>query len=57
MSQVKVMSLLCTGSHLGSKQGEAMLNHDHTGLVRGNSAGVARPPGHKHLAVAARNGV
>ena len=44
MSRTKTVLLLCTGNSCRSQMGEAILNNDLTGLVRGISAGTRPQP-------------
>lgn len=44
MSQLKTVLVLCTGNSCRSQMGEAILNHELAGLVRGISAGTAPQP-------------
>lgn len=44
MSQLKTVLVLCTGNSCRSQMGEAILNHDLAGLVRGISAGTSPQP-------------
>lgn len=44
MSQLKTVLVLCTGNSCRSQMGEAILNHDLAGLVRGISAGTRPQP-------------
>ncbi len=44
MSQLKTVLVLCTGNSCRSQMGEAILNHDLAGLVRGISAGTQPQP-------------
>lgn len=44
MSRTKTVLLLCTGNSCRSQMGEAILNHDLAGLVRGISAGTRPQP-------------
>lgn len=44
MSQLKTVLVLCTGNSCRSQMGEAILNHDLAGLVRGISAGTDPQP-------------
>lgn len=44
MSQPKTVLVLCTGNSCRSQMGEAILNHDLAGLVRGISAGTSPQP-------------
>jgi arsenate reductase (thioredoxin) len=44
MSKLKTVLVLCTGNSCRSQMGEAILNHDLAGLVRGLSAGTRPQP-------------
>lgn len=44
MSNLKTVLVLCTGNSCRSQMGEAILNHDLVGLVRGISAGTNPEP-------------
>lgn len=44
MRQPKTVLVLCTGNSCRSQMGEAILNHDLAGLVRGISAGTRPQP-------------
>ena len=44
MSTLKTVLVLCTGNSCRSQMGEAILNHDLAGLVRGISAGTRPQP-------------
>ena len=44
MTTPKTVLVLCTGNSCRSQMGEAILNHDLAGLVRGISAGTAPQP-------------
>ncbi len=44
MSKPKTVLVLCTGNSCRSQMGEAILNHDLAGLVRGLSAGTLPQP-------------
>ncbi len=44
MSNPKTVLVLCTGNSCRSQMGEAILNHDLAGLVRGISAGTKPQP-------------
>nr|MBL8411173.1 arsenate reductase ArsC [Dechloromonas sp.] len=44
MSNLKTVLVLCTGNSCRSQMGEAILNHDLAGLVRGISAGTSPQP-------------
>jgi len=44
MSNLKAVLVLCTGNSCRSQMGEAILNHDLAGLVRGISAGTNPQP-------------
>ena len=44
MSKPKTVLVLCTGNSCRSQMGEAILNHDLAGLVRGISAGTRPQP-------------
>lgn len=44
MSQLKTVLVLCTGNSCRSQMGEAILNHDLVGIVRGISAGTQPQP-------------
>ncbi|WP_028534542.1 arsenate reductase ArsC [Paludibacterium yongneupense] len=44
MSSLKTVLVLCTGNSCRSQMGEAILNHDLAGLVRGISAGTIPQP-------------
>lgn len=44
MSNRKTVLVLCTGNSCRSQMGEAILNHDLAGLVRGISAGTSPQP-------------
>ena len=44
MSNCKTVLVLCTGNSCRSQMGEAILNHDLAGLVRGISAGTDPQP-------------
>lgn len=44
MSNPKTVLVLCTGNACRSQMGEAILNHDLAGLVRGISAGTSPQP-------------
>lgn len=44
MSKLKTVLVLCTGNSCRSQMGEAILNHDLAGLVRGISAGTIPQP-------------
>ena len=44
MSQLKTVLVLCTGNSCRSQMGEAILNHELAGLVRGISAGTEPQP-------------
>lgn len=44
MSSLKTVLVLCTGNSCRSQMGEAILNHDLAGLVRGISAGTSPQP-------------
>ncbi len=44
MSNLKTVLVLCTGNSCRSQMGEAILNHDLAGLVRGISAGTKPQP-------------
>lgn len=44
MSNLKAVLVLCTGNSCRSQMGEAILNHDLAGLVRGISAGTCPQP-------------
>lgn len=44
MSTLKTVLVLCTGNSCRSQMGEAILNHDLAGLVRGISAGTCPQP-------------
>ena len=44
MSNLKTALVLCTGNSCRSRMGEAILNHDLAGLVRGISAGTSPQP-------------
>lgn len=44
MSKLKTVLVLCTGNSCRSQMGEAILNHDLAGLVRGISAGTQPQP-------------
>ena len=44
MSNLKTALVLCTGNSCRSQMGEAILNHDLAGLVRGISAGTSPQP-------------
>lgn len=44
MSTPKTVLVLCTGNSCRSQMGEAILNHDLAGLVRGISAGTSPQP-------------
>jgi arsenate reductase len=44
MSNLKTVLLLCTGNSCRSQMGEAILNHELAGLVRGISAGTDPQP-------------
>ena len=44
MSTLKTVLVLCTGNSCRSQMGEAIINHDLAGLVRGISAGTKPQP-------------
>jgi len=44
MPNIKTVLVLCTGNSCRSQMGEAILNHDLAGLVRGISAGTSPQP-------------
>ena len=44
MSTLKTVLVLCTGNSCRSQMGEAIINHDLAGLVRGISAGTRPQP-------------
>ncbi|UCV24257.1 arsenate reductase ArsC [Ferribacterium limneticum] len=44
MSKLKTVLVLCTGNSCRSQMGEAIINHDLAGLVRGISAGTKPQP-------------
>ena len=44
MSNLKTVLVLCTGNSCRSQMGEAILNHELAGLVRGISAGTSPQP-------------
>lgn len=44
MSNLKTVLVLCTGNSCRSQMGEAIINHDLAGLVRGLSAGTTPQP-------------
>ncbi len=44
MSNLKTVLVLCTGNSCRSQMGEAIINHDLAGLVRGISAGTKPQP-------------
>lgn len=44
MSNLKTVLVLCTGNSCRSQMGEAIINHDLAGLVRGLSAGTKPQP-------------
>lgn len=44
MTKLKTVLVLCTGNSCRSQMGEAILNHDLAGLVRGLSAGTSPQP-------------
>lgn len=44
MSTLKTVLVLCTGNSCRSQMGEAIINHDLVGLVRGISAGTRPQP-------------
>lgn len=44
MSNLKTVLVLCTGNSCRSQMGEAIINHDLAGLVRGISAGTQPQP-------------
>lgn len=44
MSKLKTVLVLCTGNSCRSQMGEAILNHELAGLVRGISAGTVPQP-------------
>lgn len=44
MSKPKTVLVLCTGNSCRSQMGEAILNHDLAGIVRGISAGTSPQP-------------
>ncbi len=44
MPNLKIVLVLCTGNSCRSQMGEAILNHDLAGLVRGISAGTDPQP-------------
>lgn len=44
MSNLKTVLVLCTGNSCRSQMGEAILNHELRGLVRGISAGTSPQP-------------
>lgn len=44
MTTLKTVLVLCTGNSCRSQMGEAILNHDLAGLVRGISAGTVPQP-------------
>lgn len=44
MSNLKTVLVLCTGNSCRSQMGEAIINHDLAGLVRGISAGTTPQP-------------
>ncbi len=44
MSNLKTVLVMCTGNSCRSQMGEAILNHDLAGLVRGISAGTSPQP-------------
>lgn len=53
MSHLKTVLVLCTGNSCRSQMGEAILNHDLAGLVRGLSAGTSPQPKVADAAIAA----
>lgn len=53
MPTLKTVLVLCTGNSCRSQMGEAILNHDLAGLVRGVSAGTSPQPQVAEGAIAA----